>query len=655
MDASAAPMAPSGDRKAALDIARRALAHHRANRLSSAAALYRVALALAPDDPEVLTNLGAIHLAQGRNPEAHRLLLRALRLLPGYRQALGNLGVALRELGRLDEAAAVLEAVLTSFPDDVGAMNSLGLLHQGRGDLDGAIREFECAIAANPDAVEPRANLASLLGRIGELTRAIGHVRQALRATPESPDLLAMLGNLLVLSARHDEARTVLFAPVDWSSATPASVGVRLFTLNALGDVPADEIASLHSEAGRLLEARATPVARAVAMPAGGRPLRVGYVSPDFGLHPVGRFLLPVFAAHDRREVAVHAYADVATPDALGDRLQALSDVWRPTLALSHDELAGLIAADGIDLLIDLAGHTANNRLPVFARRPAPVQASWLGYANTTGLTAIDYRITDAIADPPGLTDHLHCETLVRLPGSFLCFDPPDPSPPVSASPCAGNGHITFGSFNALAKLTPAVVALWGRLLASVPRSRLVIKTRELRDPPTRRRLAAAFAAAGAPAGSLTLLPATPDHGEHLASYAMIDVALDPFPYNGTTTTCEALFMGVPVVTLAGSRHIARVGASLLTWVGLGHLVAADTVGYLEIARSLAGDPDWLTTLRKNLRLQVVNSPLCDARRFARQLEDAYRWMVLRPAQDEASQCGAAARSRTLWEQRIGI
>jgi predicted O-linked N-acetylglucosamine transferase (SPINDLY family) len=628
------PLRPPVQELSALDIARQGLALHRADRFEEAQRAYRRALALAPAMLDVWTNLGAVGMARDDAGTALRMSNRALRLRPGHPLALNNLGLALMGLGRVDEAAATLEALLHVSPDDARATHNLGTVRQRQGDEGAAIAEYEYAVAIDPDHVDARLCLGAALRQINALTRAIGHFRTVVERQPDKAAAWADLANTLALAGRHAQAREALFADVDWTTE-PENCSLRLFTLNMMADVPAVDIAREHREAGQRLEASVPrtkrPAAEPIAEPIAGRRLRIGYVSPDLRIHPVGRFLLPLFEQHDHDRVEVFCYADVPHPDALTGMFRARASAWLDAVGLSHADLAARIAADRIDVLVDLAGHTANHRLPVFARQPAPVQVSWLGYSNTTGLSSIGYRITDAIADPPGLSDTLHSERLVRLDTGFLCFAPPAPAPPLAPPPMLTNGYVTFGSFNALGKLNPAVIALWCRVLAAVPGARLILKAGGLADAPSRRRLGAALRAAGAPAGSVTLVPGLADYGDHLASYRFIDIALDPFPYNGTTTTCEALWMGVPVVTLAGDRHAGRVGASLLTRVGLDRLVARDEEAYVIAARWLASDRARLAALRGGMRERLARSPLTDARRFAAEMEAACRWMAAQP------------------------
>ncbi|HEY9843927.1 MAG TPA: hypothetical protein V6D23_25880 [Candidatus Obscuribacterales bacterium] len=354
--------------------------------------------------------------------------------------------------------------------------------------------------------------------------------------------------------------------------------------------------------------------------------LKIGYVSPIFRHHAAAFFIEPLLMAHDRQNYDVFCYSDVKTPDAMTRRLQSLAGNWRETHGLEHRALAELIHRDQIDILVDLAGHTAHNRLVVFALKPAPVQVTFRDYPNTTGLSTIDYRLTDAWADPPGLTERFHTEELVRLPLGFSCYLPPE-SPAVADLPALSSGYVTFGSFNNLCKLSPATLDLWAGVLRAVPGSRLLLKSLALADAPTCQNFKARFAAQGIAAERLLLQGHSPTFREHLDSYRQVDIALDPFPYNGTTTTCEALWMGLPVVTLAGSTHVARVGVSLLMSLGLKDWIANTQEEYIALARHLAADPAALKQIRAGMRACLRASTLCDAERFTRSVEAAYRTM----------------------------
>src|SRR5439155_7589787 len=355
------------------------------------------------------------------------------------------------------------------------------------------------------------------------------------------------------------------------------------------------------------------------------RRLRIGLLSPDFRTHSVAYFLEPILAAHERASFEFICYAELAHPDATSQRLQQQSEGWRSTAGVADAALAQQIRADAIDILIDLAGHTASTRIAVCAHQPAPVQMSYLGYPFSTGLETIDYRITDGYADPPGSSEQFYVERLLRLPRTAWCYRPPEPTPQVSESPSTRHGFVTFGSFNNLAKLSHGVLDTWSRVLEAVPNSRLILKSAGIGDPMTQTRVLESFAAHGVGAGRLLLKAYENSLFDHFARYNDIDIALDSFPYNGTTTTCEAMWMGVPVIGLAGEIHLSRVGVSLLSNVGLAELVAANREDYVRVASELAGDTTRLRTLRSELRPRMAGSPLRDESGFTRAFEAALR------------------------------
>ena len=357
------------------------------------------------------------------------------------------------------------------------------------------------------------------------------------------------------------------------------------------------------------------------------RRIRIGYVSPDLRAHSVSFFIEPLLKNHDPSIIETFCYAEVRKPDGVTQRLRGYVRNWRNICGMSNAAVLKTIQDDGIDVLVDLAAHTGSNRLGVFACKPAPVQVSYLGYPNTTGLSTIDYRLTDSWADPPGMTDKFYTETLFRLPRSFLCYSPEPSAPAVEPLPALSTGYVTFGSFNILPKMTPAVVSLWSLILESLPGSRLQLKNNSLADSAMREQAYAQFAAHGITRDRIDLFGRQATLGEHLATYHRMDIALDPFPYNGTTTTCEALWMGVPVITLAGQAHAGRVGVSILNQIGLSSCIAATQDEYVMIANRLAKNLDELKQLRAELRNRMLASPLCDATGFTRAVEAAYREM----------------------------
>ncbi len=398
-----------------------------------------------------------------------------------------------------------------------------------------------------------------------------------------------------------------------------------LLTLNYLPDYDPPALFQEHLQWNQRY---AQPLAHRIA-PHGNdrtpdRVLRIGYVSPDFYSHSVAYFMENVLASHDRNQVEVFCYVDVAKPDQVTKRLEALVPHWHSIHKVPDDAAAELIRGHRIDILVDLAGHTAHNRLLVLARRPAPVQMTYLGYSNTTGMTAIDYRITDAYADPPGTGQELHTETLLPLPDIFACYRPPDEAPAVGPLPVRAQGHVTFGSFHTLAKLNDPVFELWARLLGQVPNSRLLMVAAGLNEPSCCARLRAFFDVRGIASDRL-IFRGTQPLAEYLALHNQVDLALDSYPFTGHTIACHALWMGVPVVMCAGGADRSRMVASVLNAVGLSELIAQTPDDYVRIAALLAVDPTRLETLRSTLRQRMEASALMDANRFTANLESAYR------------------------------
>ncbi len=357
--------------------------------------------------------------------------------------------------------------------------------------------------------------------------------------------------------------------------------------------------------------------------PSPDRRLRVGYVSPDFRSHPVGRFLLPLLKSHDHQGFEIFCYASVLVADSVTEQCRARADVWRDVLGLSDKQVAHAIRQDRIDILVDLTMHMAYNRLLVFARKPAPVQVTYLAYCGTTGLDAMDYRLTDPYLDPPGQDGRIYSEQSVRLPETYWCYEPPREAPPVNALPALETQQVTFGCLNNFCKVSGPVLAAWSQLLQAVPHSRLLLHAG---SGSHRDRVRAFLAAQGISAERVAFIDWRPT-AEYFGVYQRIDLALDPFPYGGGTTTCDALWMGVPVVSLAGQTAVGRGGLSLLSNVGLPELVARDCEQYVQIAVALAQDLSRLSQLRATLRDRVQASPLTNAPRFARNVEAAYRTM----------------------------
>ncbi|MGD0088971.1 MAG: FkbM family methyltransferase [Planctomycetota bacterium] len=566
------------------------LIFYKQGRFQEALACYLRALEFAPNEADILNNIGVIHKGFCHYDEAIKYYLLAIEKRPNFAQACNNVGVALEELGRYDEALTYYRRCQEVDPDFPDCHNNIGVVHKMQYRFAQAIECFRRAVQLNPEFGEAYSNWGTVV-----------------RDQGDNEGALVLFTKSVELKPRSDLASNVLF------------------TLNCQPRGDAAEIAAAHKEWG----ARWAPASQARQAHANAadpdRKLRIGYVSPDLRSHSVAYFFEPILEAHDPAKVELFAYAEVLKPDFVTARLKHRFKEWRSTLGLNDQEMAGLVSQDRIDILVDLAGHTAYNRLPAMGLKPAPVQVTYLGYSNTTGMTMMDYRLTDALADPPAL-QALYSEELVRLPNCFLCYRPPEGTLAVAASPAA-RGQVTFGSFNAAHKVNYRAIALWARILKALPSARLFLKCFSLADEGVREKYRAHFAGQGLGRDRVELLAFEPDRTHHLSLYGEVDIALDPFPYNGTTTTCEAAWMGVPTITLTGDRHVSRVGTSILSCLGLQELVAATEEEYVAKAVALAGDLSRLGNLRATLRQRMAASPLCDAAGFTHALECAYRAM----------------------------
>src|SRR5271155_3580643 len=562
---------------------------HRQGRLDAARRLYRSILQTSPDNFDCLHSLGLIELKLNKSKDAAVLFRRALRQQPNSAMACNSLGLALQGLAQYAEAMTLYERALAVEPRYANAHYNLGNLLKRLNRVEDAVAAYEKALALKPDLDRALIELTGARVSLWRLDDAIAQLRKALSTRPDLP------------VARSALVYLSLFRP----QATPET----LFALHREWD-------KFHAPATTSLDLRFACAADP------DRRLRVGYVSPDFRDHAEYDFVAPVLEAHDRRQVEVVCYSDVARPDDFTNHLMHRVEQWIAIHGKDDADVAERIRSDGIDILVDLAGHTAGNRLKVFVEKPAPVQVAWVGYPETRGLAAIDYRMTDAIRDPEG-SERFSSETVIRLPHS-VCWRTRFEAGSVQKSPVARTGYITFGSFNQLHKMTPEVIKVWARLLRAEPSSRLFLVASALGNPSVGDRVATCFADEGIGRDRLMLEKTVPTP-HHLALYNEVDIALDPFPYNGHTTSCEALWMGVPVVTMSGDRRVSRVGRSLLTVIDLPELIADTAEAYVEIAVSLAHDAPRLAALRAGMRERLRSSPLCDVEAMTRAVEIAYR------------------------------
>ena len=586
---------------------------------------YRKAVAAAPGYAKAHLNLGIGLEAAGDIDAAVRSYEAALAIDPADAYANYNLGKVLCARRDFDRAENFLRAALDRKPEFPEALVALSNVHDSKGNLADALASIEHALKLRPDWVGALYNYALVLRKLGRPADAETALRHGLAIDPESMPVCGLLTLVLRSQGRFQEALEILAALRERDPDRIDIESVELFTLTCWDGISSEELFARHKAFGSRLEGTH---ARRI-QPFGNsrdpeRRLRVGYVSGDFYLHPVAFFAIPLFERHDRSACEIFCYFTGDTVDDFTRQVRARADVWRDGASMSDLALAEAINRDGIDVLVDLAGHSGISRLAVFAQQPAPVQVTWLGYLNTTGMTRMQYRLCDRHTDPPGMTDRFHTETLVRLPNSQWCYRPVEPIACAETPPFSRNGFITFGSFNDGFKLSPSVRRLWTEILTRLPDSRIVFAG--VPQGPVRDGLIRDFERAGIDAGRIVTFPRV-GVAEYLRSFNDVDVALDTTPYSGGTTTCDALWMGVPVITVPGIRSVSRSAASILATVGLSDWIAASPGDYVRLAVEHAGDQAGLVELRRTLRERMRRSPLMDELQFARDLEDAYRRM----------------------------
>lgn len=634
-----------------------ALAHHQAGRLEEADRLYRLVRAAQPANFDALHLSGAVAYQQGRYKEAVDLLSRALRLNarsapcemrlglaytalgqhaegekrlrqavrsdPRLIDAWVGLAVTLRVQGKTAEAISCYERVAELQPNSASTHDQIGALKADTQGLAAGIPHFRRALALQSNYAPSWCNLGLALLSADEFTEALESFDRALRADPNL--VQAQVGRALAFQQTYqlDEALAAYESVLAQQPQHHEARSGRLLTLNYRDDRDRSQLFEEHLAFGR---AARSLEPRKVATPRDpDRRLRVAFLSPDLRAHSVAYFLEPLLRHLDRSQFEILLYHDHFKVDATSARLKELAHGWKNFVGQLNDVMDQAIQADAPDILIDLAGHTGLNRLPLLARRLAPVQISYLGYPNTTGLRTIDFRLVDSVTDPDEIDQRYHTERLVPFSRCAWTYAPPAAAP----LPARMDGTITFGSFNNPAKLSPTCLRLWARLLAKVPGARLLLKGQGLHHPLVRSVMEKKLRDAGFDLARVELIGRTSQLVSHLELYHRVDVALDPFPYNGTTTTCEALWMGVPVVTLRGDRHVARVGASLLSSIGQPGWIAETAEAYIRIAAELIQARSRLASLRLSLRESLGQSSLLDhegqAARFAQALRTCWR------------------------------
>jgi protein O-GlcNAc transferase len=599
---------------------------HRLGRPAEAVEHVRRAVSANGRRAEYRNTLGVVERAAGQPDAAIASFRTALEIDPRHAQAAANLGNALAQTGKFSEAAESYRKALALAPNSPGIHNNLGNVLRELGQFDAAVESFEAALRLNPNYVEARTNLGVALVSAERYGDAVAAYRQALAVDPDHLPALANIGNALLIMGENDEARVAyqraLVIKPDFQEIHLNHVALQ----NYLDDATAARTLSLARRYGEgLLAGSGAPFANA-RDPV--KRLRVGLVSGDLRSHSVARFLAPVLAAHDPEALEFVAYSTSTLADDTTAELKQSIGTWRMIKGMPAPAAAALVRGDGVDILIDLSGYTDGARLDLFAQKPAPVQLGWLGYSGTTGVPGMDYILADQWVAPPG-SEAEFSETVLRMPDSYLCFGTPDwPEP--GDLPARRKGHITFGCFNNIAKVGERTVQCWIDVLKAVPDSRLILKSSKGGVQKRLDELEALFVSAGIDPSRLHLIDRVPGRAAHLALYDEIDIGLDPFPYNGTTTTCEALWMSVPVLTMRGDSFVSRVGESLMQSMDLPEWVATDRADYVARAAQFAGDLDALATLRSSLRERLAASPLGDATRFARNFEAAMQQMWVR-------------------------
>ncbi len=627
--------------------------------ITEAEPLLRRAIQGNPDFADARVVLSRLLEHNGDLAGAVAELEQTLRIVPDYFGALSNYADLLVKLQRIDEALAVLRRAAAVQPENFETHYKLGHLLFERNRLADSKRHFRAALANEPASMETHASLVNVCLALGDLENAASHAEAALKSRPDWLDLLfdyglilkrmartseaeaafrraialdkryvrayQMLGGVLITQCRVDEALAVFKEGRAHCDDPFLLESPEMFALNCKDDISIEDLFARHVDYGKRLQqshpARFAPFANT---PDPSRRLRVGYVSGDLQHHVVAQFLLPLLEERDQKAFEVYCYSTGDTDDKMSARLRGVCDTWRNASRMAPGAVADLIHHDRIDILVDLAGHSGTPNLAVFAQQPAPVQATWVGYLNTTGLTRIQYRISDHHCDPPGLTERFHTEKLVRLPHSQWCYRPFVEVECAREAPYARNGFVTFGSFNQIVKVTPSMRRLWGRILTQIPDARLLVVG--VVDKQAQSGLYRDLADAGVDRARIEMLPYVPLE-EYYRSFGRVDIALDTMPFSGGTTTCDALWMGTPVITAPGQRSWSRSAASALTTLGLQEWIAESADDYVLRAVRFARNPSIVAEVRKSLRSSMLASPLMNRQQFTRDMEGAFRHM----------------------------
>ncbi len=595
-------------------------------KLLEARSMFEELLAQNPHDPQLHYELGMLCMEQQKNHAACDHFRELVRLAPDFLEGRMLLGMMLAELGQHVESASWLEGVVAEVPGVAEIHHRLGLVYTELSRYQDAYNAYLTVLRLKPDHVGVRCSLGLLLSTTGHISEARQVFQEGLALDPTSVNIINNMGRVCKIG-KAAESLDWFQRGLDLDPEHPSLTSNYLYTLNYVPGLSSQCIAEKYMQyASRCYRPRIDWHCSQERRTSRQR-VRIGYLSADFYGHSVTFFLEPVIQQHDPSRFEIFCYSNRTAEDATTERLRSYSTEWRCIVGMTDLQVAESICADEIDILVELSGHTAGNRLGVCAMKPAPIQVSWIGHPNTTGLPQMDYYLTDAWCDPPGMTEGLYSERLFRLPRVFSCYLPPEEFPPVAPVPSLESGGITFGCFNSPAKINDQLIGWWAEILHRQPSSRFLIKGPSLDDLSCLNDMLEAFSRFGVSKDRLVIQGLSDTRLEHLARYAEVDIALDTFPYHGTTTTCEALWMGVPVVTLTGDTHVSRVGLSLLHAVGLDELIVKTPKEYVEGVIALADNRQRLLYLRENLRLMMARSPLMDYTGVTREVEEAYLQM----------------------------
>jgi predicted O-linked N-acetylglucosamine transferase (SPINDLY family) len=598
-----------------------------ASKFDEALDVLRRALAVSPDSAEVHNNLGLVLTLKNKWEEAEGHFRAAVTARPDLPVISNNHGALLLRMFRFEDAITALANAVARDPNYDEAMCNLGVAHYMLGQATQAIEVYSRVVARSPDNGFARFGLASTLLEDQRLAEAETEIRRAIAVDPDNAMAHNTLGVLLLDQHFITDARKAMRAAADKNTiSAPVFYSNYAFASLYEPDITNDEVFAIQTEfAKRFATTVPEPSRPHVNARDPERKLTLAYMSSDFRTHSVSYFFEALLEKHDRSRFRIVLYSNTSRKDRVTEEMKKAADVWVETLGLTDDAFAKRIREDQVDVLVDLGGHTSGNRLPVAARGVAPVQVEYLGYPETTGVPAMQYRITDARAEPPGAEEY-STEKLIRLPDCFHCYRPHGKAPDPAPAPHVAKGYVTYASFNVLPKVNDRTIAAWCEILKAVPTARFYIKCKQLRDPSVQGRIRGDFARFGVDPARVDMEAFVPSVRDHLAQYGLVDLALDTFPYNGTTTTCEAMWMGVPVLTLAGDNHRSRVGLSLMSAMGLDkEFVAHSSKDYVERAVAWGKTPSFLAEIRQKMRSRMAASRLRDEVGFTRTIETAYR------------------------------